>query len=489
MVKGLMPGLAELGKIKIGKKGATITSTTGKEFRPPEKLDHFVITTTERTEDGDFAPDKDLMKKIKALPGAHCNADGELVSIPVRLMYNDVDLNFPTRYAAYEGRNLSCTGDGEKAVTCSGRETTCPCDRLKLTYSGSDKCKINGILSVLIDGMDTIGGCYKFRTTSANTCKAIIGSLELIRLATGGLVAWLPLNLEMRPKTTTIPGTGKSTTVYVVSLSFRGDIATLRKTALDMAAEQRQYLLSMQDIEQAARKTSDFASENTDDVVEEFYPDNISSSGPDSVPGEADIGKGEKTDAPETSFDDALGGEKSAQGTPPGEPEEKEKATHTSHDKPETEPDQSGTSASTDQHSDATGLPVPGEPDIPFGGKQKALVDCFKDLLSGDVSLWQKALLGLDINIPDGEVQNVCKSDKYADRDTWIAIIGNYLDDRHVPEQVYRVIDISLSAIRRQGGKEKWITTLKQFGCQSAKDLNTGNVDSFLEKVRDDIPF
>lgn len=48
MLRNLAPRLAERGKIKIGIKGAKVTSRSGNEFQPPQKLDHFVVTTLER---------------------------------------------------------------------------------------------------------------------------------------------------------------------------------------------------------------------------------------------------------------------------------------------------------------------------------------------------------------------------------------------------------------------------------------------------------
>jgi len=44
-VKGLTPQLAERGKIKIGMKGEEKTSSQGKKFLQPVKLDHFLICT------------------------------------------------------------------------------------------------------------------------------------------------------------------------------------------------------------------------------------------------------------------------------------------------------------------------------------------------------------------------------------------------------------------------------------------------------------
>jgi len=47
-----------------GKKGEETTSKSGTNFRLPKRLDHFIITTTEKDEDGDFILDMPLMEKI-----------------------------------------------------------------------------------------------------------------------------------------------------------------------------------------------------------------------------------------------------------------------------------------------------------------------------------------------------------------------------------------------------------------------------------------
>ena len=52
IIKGLAPGLTERGKIKIGEKGRMIQSQRGTQFQPPQKLDHFRITTLYRGPDG-----------------------------------------------------------------------------------------------------------------------------------------------------------------------------------------------------------------------------------------------------------------------------------------------------------------------------------------------------------------------------------------------------------------------------------------------------
>src|SRR3954464_7329989 len=105
-IKNLFPQLPERGKIKIGKKGPVRQSGGGRDFQPPVKLDHFIVTSLTRGEDGNFLPDKAIMDKLGPKP----------TEIPIRLIYDDPTLNFPTRYACYIGRALWCSGDGEVAV-------------------------------------------------------------------------------------------------------------------------------------------------------------------------------------------------------------------------------------------------------------------------------------------------------------------------------------------------------------------------------------
>ena len=203
-VKGLTPQLAERGKIKIGEKGETKTSQGGKQFAMPRKLDHFLITTMQRDAAGRLLPDTALMARLQP-------EGGKITEIPVRLLYDDIDLNFQTRYACYRGNRCWCSGDGEKAQRLAGenngkyQEVPCPCERVDPYYTGQDRCKILGTLQVLIEGTDRIGGVWKYRTTSWNTVNAVLSSLALIKTITGGPLAGIPLWMVLSPKTVTVP--------------------------------------------------------------------------------------------------------------------------------------------------------------------------------------------------------------------------------------------------------------------------------------------
>lgn len=278
MIKGLQKQLNPGGLIKIGKKGAMVKSANGVEFRPPKKLDHFQLVTTEKDANGDYIVDVDLQNKIKASGNGLVNKNGCLVGLPIRLLYNDLELNFPHRYVSYVSGKLSCHGDGEtsyKRIDSFQVKHTCPCPRVESGYDGNDKCKPSGALTCIIDEAGLFGQTHTFRTTSLNTIKGIIGGIDLISMATGGRIAGLPLMLTMNAKQTTTPQ-GINTTVYVVSICYRGGMADLRDEALRIMSTEKQYLLTMDSMEAAAKESAAVLVVNPDDerdYVEEFFPE------------------------------------------------------------------------------------------------------------------------------------------------------------------------------------------------------------------------
>jgi len=278
MIKNLTAALPEHGKIKAGTKGEEVVSSHGAKFRLPKKLNHYIITTTERDENGNFILDTDLMERLKESGNAIVDADENLVGIPIRLLYNSIDVNFYTRYAAYVGGKCVCSGNGELAKTRDGREKECPCNQLDPTYQGKDKCKATGRLICIVDGAPIVGACHILRTTSINTVKSILGSLAFIQTAASGMLAFLPLHLILKPKTVTIPTTGQLTTVYVSSIIYRGSIEELRSDALGMAKDKAQYLIEMDTVEESARdllEKMDESEQEQADINQEFYPDSV----------------------------------------------------------------------------------------------------------------------------------------------------------------------------------------------------------------------
>ena len=276
-VKGLTPQLAERGKVKIGEKGEMKTSLGGKQFAQPRKLDHFVITTLQRDAAGRLLPDTALMARLKP-------EGGKITEIPVRLLYDDIELNFQTRYACYRGNRCWCSGDGEVAQRLAGQngkfqEVPCPCERQDPFYNGQDRCKILGTLQVLIEGTDRIGGVWKYRTTSWNTVNAVLSSLALIKTVSGGPLAGIPLWLVLSPKTVTVPTTGQNMVVFVVSLEYRGPEQELAELGYDIARRRVEHRVRMDNIEAQARRMLLLPhAEPIEEQAEtgaEFYPEGV----------------------------------------------------------------------------------------------------------------------------------------------------------------------------------------------------------------------
>ncbi len=283
-IKNLVPRLPERGKIKIGKLGQERQTRDGRgTYRLPQKLDHFTITKTERGQDGNFIRDDQ----------AHAKFGDKPTELPVRLLYDDPDLNFPTRYAAYKGRTLWCSGDGETAQRLTednkGREQVpCPCERADPAYHGDDKCKMNGKLSVLLDipNRPGVGGVWTLRTTSYNTIVGIMSSLQFLRALTGGPLANIPMKLRIQAKEGTTPS-GKTQKVYFVSIESSGSEEELIERGQQVALHRATAKVSIEHIEERARQALQLApadvvlpGDETENVVDEFYPEQASDDPP-----------------------------------------------------------------------------------------------------------------------------------------------------------------------------------------------------------------
>lgn len=116
MIKGLAITPPVLGRISIGR----VVEKNGK--RLPEKDDQFTITSQVQTRDG-WLPHP-LDEQLRKEQG------GKIRSIPVRLLFNDPDLNFRAEYSLFDrnsGRPL-CVGNGDtcKRSTAEGIQSL-PC--------------------------------------------------------------------------------------------------------------------------------------------------------------------------------------------------------------------------------------------------------------------------------------------------------------------------------------------------------------------------
>gem|GEM_PF-2589246 len=269
MIKNLNPALAERGKIKIGFKGELRKSGKGNDYQLPKKLDHFRIVTMEKGADNNYLVDREIHKLYGPTPK----------EIAVRLLYDDIEPNMQTRYACYKGRQQWCSGNGETAIRVQdggGGKTsvTCPCERQNPDYKGNDKCKMNGALSVIIDGVEVVGGVWKFRTTSYNSIMGILAGMALVKKIAGGPLAGILLKLRIAPKTVVSPADNKVQTVHVVSIEYVGSHESLQELGYQKALQQEKHSQRMDNIEQEVKRITATATDIVDeDVVDEFYPE------------------------------------------------------------------------------------------------------------------------------------------------------------------------------------------------------------------------
>ena len=288
MLKGLALTPPVVGRIAIGK----VTVRDGK--RMPEKDDEFTITTQVHLRDGwmlhpldealrksAVSTSKDKTKDPKD-PPKESTARGKLRAIPVRLLFNDPDLNLRADYTLFDrgtGRPL-CVGNGEtcKRSTATGFQTLpCPTpDGCDLGFKAG--CKPYGRLNVRIGDEDELGS-FIFRTTGYNSIRTLSARLRYFQALSGDSLATLPLELRLRGKSTT---QSHRAPIYYVDLTVRSG-STLAKTLEEARREAQSRVDSGFDqlaLDAAARAgfaagAFEESAEEGVAVVEEFYPDDL----------------------------------------------------------------------------------------------------------------------------------------------------------------------------------------------------------------------
>ena len=253
--------MLEVGKIKIGMKGESRKSAKGSDYKLPVKLDHFIVTTTEKGPDGNFMLDPAVMKKLGDKP----------TKIPIRLPFDDIDLNFFTQYQYYHGKKAVCKGDGDRAdrITKDGK-INIQCDPETCEYSVAKKCKVSGVLSCMLPDSLDLGGIYRFRTHGWNSVSGILASLMFLKKNTNGVLQGLPMKLKFLKKNTEEHGA-----VPVVTIVLDGvEIQKFRELAHDEARRRKDMGVDMAQIEYKAG-LSGFTDDNDDpgDIQDEFYPE------------------------------------------------------------------------------------------------------------------------------------------------------------------------------------------------------------------------
>ncbi len=265
MIKGLAITPPILGRISIGR----MIEKNGK--RLPEKDDQFTITSQIQSKEGWVKHPLDDQLRANA-------PNQKLRSIPVRMIFNDPDLNLRAEYSLFDrqtGRPV-CVGNGEtcQRLTNQGVEQhPCPSPDLCPLAQGGN-CKPYGRLHVNLDESDEFG-TFIFRTTGFNSIRTLAARLSYYHAASNGLLSCLPLQLILRGKSTT---QSYRQPVYYVDLTLREGIslneAIIQAKQIDEQSKQAGFYQEALDF--TARKgfgngRMDVDIEEGLDVVEEFY--------------------------------------------------------------------------------------------------------------------------------------------------------------------------------------------------------------------------
>lgn len=264
MLKGLAITPPVLGRISIGK----LVEKAGK--RLPEKDDQFTITSQIQGKDGwlphplDEALRKEQGSKIR--------------NIPIRLLFNDPDLNFRAGYSLFDrstGRPL-CVGNGEtckrqteegiKSFRCSSPDA-CP-------LAKGNACKPYGRLNVALDDDDPLGS-FVFRTTGFNSIRTLSARLQYFQAISGNRLSCLALELRLRGKSTR---QSLGTPIYYVDITPRAGLTTedMLEQARQLEATRRLAGFDQDALDQTARLglgngAFEDSAEEGEAVVEEFF--------------------------------------------------------------------------------------------------------------------------------------------------------------------------------------------------------------------------
>ncbi|BES73040.1 hypothetical protein RE428_40580 [Marinobacter nanhaiticus D15-8W] len=267
MIKGLAITPPVLGRISIGR----VVEKNG--IRLPQKDDQFTITSQIQEKDTGWVLhplDAELRKEA---------TNGKLRTIPVRMLFNEADLNLRAEYTMFDrksGRPM-CVGNGDtcKRLTQSGVQSlSCPGPTL-CEFGKGGLCKPYGRLNVKVGDDDDLG-TFIFRTTGYNSIRTLTARLSYYQAVSGGLLAYMPLELKLRGKSTT---QSHRAPIYYVDLVVKEGLSLQEAVA---EARERSRQLKEEGVDQTALDAAaakgfgnalfEYDEDELGQVVEEFYP-------------------------------------------------------------------------------------------------------------------------------------------------------------------------------------------------------------------------
>jgi hypothetical protein len=265
MLKGLAITPPILGRIAIGK----VVVKDGK--RLPEKDDQFTITSQLQNKDGWIAhPFDESLRQVQG---------GKIRSIPIRLLFNEPELNFRSEYSLFDRSNGRpvCVGNGE---LCRRRTdegiVSLPCpspDGCLLAKGGA--CKPFGRLNVIIGDDDPLGS-FIFRTTGFNSIRTLAARLQYFKAISGNRLSCMALELKLRGKSTR---QSHGTAIFYVDITLRNNqrIEDAIFEAKQLEEQRQASGFDQAALDAAARLgfSNGAFEDNEEDggaVVEEFFP-------------------------------------------------------------------------------------------------------------------------------------------------------------------------------------------------------------------------
>jgi hypothetical protein len=258
----LRPRPQELGKIKIGGKGAEREKKGGGTFQIPQKYDHFVVTTRVRGPDGNFVKDEAI----------HSNplVGEKPVVLDAVLMYPDVEDNFSSAMVQYNGKKRIIECDGEEMHDLiKGDCQACP-----RSLGGTCACKPYSRLHVQLMASPYTAGYHVYRTTGWESTNNIQTALEEIYAMFGTLFR-APVRLMLYPSEDTYEekGVTKTSQSYKVGLVLAMGMDEVSRLMVDAArqlGETRRELRML-----AGEVVADLDQRDRDedpDIADDFFP-------------------------------------------------------------------------------------------------------------------------------------------------------------------------------------------------------------------------
>jgi len=216
-------------------------------------------------------------------PAPAHTAKPKLRSIPIRVLFCDPALNLRADYTLFDRATARplCVGDGKtcKRMTAKGVEAH-PCEGPDLCALAIEcGCKPFGRFHMRIDhpgNQADAMSTFVLRTTGINSLRTLMTRMQYLQAASGGLLAYLPLELRLRAKSTAM---SHRTPIYYVDLGIRNGM--LLDEAISQAAQAAEYAQKVghdqEALEQAAREgyalgLFEELEQEATEIVQEFYP-------------------------------------------------------------------------------------------------------------------------------------------------------------------------------------------------------------------------